>query len=116
MRFLDGSHLLEQEGDFFEALFVRHLGELGIHIRPLVVFAVGGIFQIHRGHRHFAAVEELEPDLGVFLLIFGGFLKEVANLYVTVLLGLRSIVQILGMGLGFAGEGGLQVLFRACSF
>ena len=87
-----------------------HLGgEFGVHIRPFVILAVSGILQIVCRAGHLAAVEELKPDLGVFLLVLGRSLEEFRNLDITVLACLSGIVLVLGVRLRFAGECGLEI-------
>ena len=61
-------------------------------------------------------MEELEPNLGMLLLIFGCFLENLAYLDISVLLSPGGIIEILGVGLAFTGEGGEQVLFSLGSF
>ena len=80
----DLGDLLKQEGDVVEALLPGLLGHGGIHIRPLIVLALGGGLQILR--RGPDAVQQLEPDLGVLLLIGGGLLKDLGDLDIAVLL------------------------------
>ena len=52
----------------------------------------------------------------MFLLVLGGFLEEVRNLDIAVLAGLSGIIEILGVGLGLTGEGGLEIGLGLCSF
>ncbi len=58
----------------------------------------------------------LEPYFSMLLLVARGLLKDVGHLYIAVLLGLRSIVLVLGVSLRFTGKGCLEVLFGAGSF
>ena len=116
MRLLDGADLGKEESDVVEALFLRLLGELGVHVGPLEVLAVGGVREVHFRRGHFAAMQVLEPDLGMFFLVLGGFLEEVRNLDIAVLAGLSGIIEILGVGLGLTGEGGLEIGLGLCSF
>ena len=55
--------------NFGEALFVGNFRELVVHVGPLVLLAICGIVQIRDRIGHAAIMEELEPDLGVFLFI-----------------------------------------------
>ena len=89
----------EEHGYLGEAFLAGGLGHTGIHVGPLVVLASGGIFQIGLGIRHIAIMQELEPNLGMFLLVTCRFLKKVGDLVVTFLTGLRGIVSILVAGL-----------------
>ena len=40
------THLFKKIGDMVKALFLSHLGKLGIHVGPLVVFALGSGLQV----------------------------------------------------------------------
>ena len=108
MLLLDLGHALEQLGDVVEALFPGGLGEAGVHVGPLVILAGGGVLQVVQGVAD-AVVEELEPDLGVLLLVVGSLLEDVGDLHVAVLLGLAGVVGVLVPGLGLPGESGHQV-------
>jgi hypothetical protein len=99
MSLLDSADLLEKESDLVESLFLGHLGKLGIHVSPLEVLAIGCILEISLGIRNSAIMQKLEPDLGMLLLIIGSLLKEFTNLDISVLLGLRSIIEIFGVSL-----------------
>ena len=72
--------------------------------------------QVVHGAGHFSALEQLEPDFGVFLFVVGSFFKELADLDVTVFFGLGGVVTVFGVGLAFAGKGGQQVGFGFASF
>ena len=86
---------------------------MGIHVGPLVVFPLGGGLQVLLGGAD--AVQQFEPDLGVFLLVGSRLLKQLGDLDIAVLSGLRGKVVILGAGLGLPGKGGAQVLLGLAS-
>ena len=113
---LDARHAVEQLGDVGEALLARHLGELGVHLGPLLVLAGSGVGEVlHRGGNG-AAVQQLEPELGVLLLVLRRLQEDVLDLDVAVLLGLAGVVLVLGVRLRLAGERVLEVLLGLASF
>ena len=87
MFLLNFGHHFEENGDFGEAFLASGLGHTGVHISPFIVLAIGGILQIGLGVGHFAIMEELEPNLGMFLLVTSRFLEEVGNLVVAFFTG-----------------------------
>ena len=108
---LDLGHFLKQEGDVVEALLLGLLGHGGVHVGPLVVLAGGGGLQVLGGGAD--AAQQLEPDLGVLLLVGGGLLEDLGDLDIAVLLGLGGEVGVLVAGLGLPGKGGPQVLLES---
>ena len=104
---LDLGDLLKQESDLLEALLVSVLGHLIVHIGPLVVLALGSGVQVLHGVAN--AAQQLEPDLGMLLLVVGGLLKDLGDLDIAVLLGLGSKIGVLVAGLRLAGKSGPQV-------
>ena len=112
-------HLCNQAHDgcnLREALFLGHFGKLLVHFRPLIVLALCGVFQIGGGIGNGSAMEILEPDLGVFLLVVGGLLENRGDLLKAVLLGLGCIVGVLVSCLRLSGKGCHQVGFGSASF
>ncbi len=97
--------------DFVEAFFTGFLGHLSVHVGPFIIFAVGGSLQVSDGIRNFSAHQILEPDLGVFLFVAGGFFKDVGNLDVAFFASLRRKICVFVARLGFSSESGPQVLF-----
>ena len=116
MLLLDGAHHPELLGNLLEAFLFGLPGHSVIHIRPLVILSVGGFGQILYGGADATAAEVLEPDLGVFLFIIGRLFKDLGDLDIAVFLGLGSKVGVLVAGLGFTGEGLLEVLLGLGSF
>ena len=55
-------------------------------------------------------MEELEPDLGMFLLVFGGLLEYFTYLDIPVFLCPGGVLEVLGVSLTLTRESGLQVL------
>ena len=110
MVFFDGGYEAEAGGQLREALLFSSFGEALVHVRPLVVLALGGVKEVLR--RVADAVQFLEPHLGVFLLVFSGLGKERGDLLVALFFGHGSKVGVLVARLRFAGEGGFEVLFR----
>ena len=105
---LDGGHTTELGGQLGEALGLCSLGKAFLHIGPLIVLACGGSGQVLGGGAD--AVQLLEPQLGVLLLVLGCLQEEGGNLLKAFLLGLRGEVGVLVAGLALASEGGVQVL------
>ena len=56
-------------------------------------------------------VQFLEPKLGVFLFVFSSLQEDFCDLFETFFLGAACKVGVLVASLGFACEGGLEVLF-----
>src|SRR5699024_9324810 len=96
---LDGGDALHLHGDGHKALLAGDLGELGVHLGPLVILAGGGQLQILGGGADFAARHVLVPELGMLLLVAGGLGEEGGDLLIAVLLRLRGIVLIFYTGL-----------------
>ena len=101
MGFLNGADFLEKSSDLIETLFLSGLGETVIHVSPLEILTVSGVSEVNLGRRNRTAMEELEPNLGMLLLIFGCFLENLAYLDISVLLSPGGIIEILGVGLAF---------------
>ena len=112
MGLFDGPYALKQPGDFVKTLLPGLLRHGGVHVRPFVIFAVGRVLQIDLGGRHLAAVQQLEPQLGVLLLVGGGFLENLRDLHIAILAGLGRIVGVLIPRLTFSGKGRHQIGFR----
>ena len=77
-----------------------------------VLLAICGIVQIRDRVGHAAIMEELEPDLGVFLFVAGRLEENLGDLNIAVTLRLAGIVLVFRMRLRFAGKSRLQVLPR----
>ena len=107
---LHGTDATELLGDLGKALLLGGLGELVVHRGPLVVLACSGITQVVQGVGNGAVVQILKPQLGVLGLVACGLGKDIRDLNVAILLGLRCVVAILGMRLGLTGKSGLEVL------
>ena len=113
---LDLAYGLEQVGQFVKALLLGRFGKTCVHIGPLVIFALGGVQQVGSGIGDGVAVQGLEPQLGMFLLIGSRLLKDLGNLHIAVLAGLGSVESVLVAGLALAGKSSHQVLFGFRSF
>ena len=111
MLLLDLCHHGEQGGQLGEALFLGFLGHAGIHLGPLVVLTAGGHFQAGHGVGDGAAVQGLEPHLGVLLLVGGSLLKDGSQLLIAFLLGHTGEEGVLVAGLALACKCFPQVLF-----
>ena len=112
MLLLDGGNAAHLGGELGEALLLGGLGKTGVHIRPLVVFALGGELEVLSCGADLAAVHSLVPELGMLLLVCGSFGEEGGDLLIAVLLGLRGVEFVFHAGLGFAGERCLKILER----
>ena len=69
MGLLNGSHAAELLSQSMEAFLVSFLGHTGVHICPLVAFALSGVLQILRSIAKLA--QSFEPKLCMLFLIFG---------------------------------------------
>ena len=110
MLLLDGGDALHLLSDGLKALLVRGLGELGVHLGPLVVLAGGGELQVLGGGADLAARHVLIPELRMLLLVIGSLGEEGRDLLVAVLLRLRGIKLIFHAGLRLPGKGGGEIL------
>ena len=99
MLFLNGRYGLKQSCNLLEALFTGFFGKGGIHVRPLVILALCGILQVFGRGTYGAVMQELKPNLCMFLLIRGSLLKQGCDLHIAVFLRFRGIVRILVAGL-----------------
>jgi len=61
-------------------------------------------------------MQQLEPQLGVLLLVAGSLGEDACDLLIPVLLGAGGLVRILGLALGFTGKRGHQVFFGLRAF
>ena len=107
---LDSTDAAELCGNLGKALLLGGLGKLVVHRGPLVVLARSGITQVVQGVGNGAVVQILKPQLGVLGLVACGLGKDIRDLNVAVLFGLRCVVAILGVRLGLTGKSGLEVL------
>ena len=89
----DGGHATELGGQLMETLRLGGFGEAFVHVGPLVVFTVSGGCEVLGGAAD--AVQLLEPQLGMLLLVFGGLQEKGGNLLKTLLLGLGGEVGVL---------------------
>ena len=110
MVLLNGGHAAELGGQLGEALLLGGLGKALVHVRPLIVLAVGGRPQVLRGAAD--ALQLLEPHLRVFLFVVRCFQEEGRDLLKALLLRLGCEIGVLVSGLGFPGKGGLQIFLR----
>ena len=116
MMLFNGGYQAETLGQLMESLLVGGFGEAVVHIRPLVVLALSGGEKIFGGVAD--AVQLFEPQLGMFLLVIGGFKEQRRDLLVAFLLGLRCKIGVLVACLGLTGKGSHQIFFglRTCVF
>ena len=107
MVLFDGGDQTEALCQLMEALLIRGLGKAVVHIRPLVILALSGGEKIFGGVAD--AVQLLEPQLRVFLLVVSGFEEQRRDLLVAFLLGLGCKIGVLIACLGLTGKGSHQV-------
>ena len=88
MMLFNSSNQPKTLGKLGKALFLCGLGKFLVHIGPFVVFSLCGRKQILC--RIADARKLLEPELGVFLLVFGGFQEKRRNLLIALLLAWDS--------------------------
>ena len=113
---LNGSNQAELGCQLLEAFLLSGLGKACIHIGPLVVLAFCSVQQVFSGITD--AVQFLEPQLCMFLFVFGSLQEQGCDLLEAFLLSLGCKIGILVSGLGFAGKSGFQVFLglSACIF
>ena len=109
MVLFNGGYQAETLGQLMESLLVGGFGEAVVHIRPLVVLALSGGEKIFGGVAD--AVQLFEPQLGMFILVIGGFKEQRRDLLVAFLLGLRCKIGVLVACLGLTGKGSHQIFF-----
>ena len=93
----DCGDFAELGGERGKAFFFGGLGEAFVHVRPFIVFTVGGCLQVLGGVAD--AFEFLEPQLCVFFFVVGCFLEQGCDLFEAVLLGAAGEVGVLVAGL-----------------
>ena len=113
--FLDSAYHAELGSDFGEAFGIGLGGHAVVHVGPFEILAVGRVFQVLGCSRN-AAVQVLEPDLGVFFLVGSGLLEDLGDLHVAVLLSLGGVEGVLVAGHGLSGECFQEVLLGFGSF
>ena len=107
------THLCSQGG---EALFLRNVREILIHLGPFVVLAGRRVFQILQGCADPAVVQGFEPQFRVLLLVARRLLKNSCDLLVALFPGLGRIEGVLIAGLGFPRKCRHQICFGSASF
>ena len=83
----DSGDAVEKLRNIIEALLARFLGELSVHIGPLVIFSLGSRQKIFL-RRADTVVQKLEPDFSVLLFVVCGFLENRSYLNKAVLFSL----------------------------
>ena len=111
---LDFGDFAEFERDVLEAFSLGFFGEALVHIGPFLMLAGSGGEKV-LGSRLYP-FKELEPHLGVLLLVESRFLENRRDLFVAILLGLRSVIIVLIARLRLAGKCRHEVLFGLRSF
>ena len=107
---LYGGYAAPGLGNLGETFFVGHFGKFGIEFAPLFVFAGCCRFQIFECGREntgreggcdfdHTAFEEFEEFLGVFFLLFGGFVEDGGNLFIALFLGYAGKIYVTASGL-----------------
>ena len=107
---LDVGHAAHLLGDLVEPFRVCRGGKLLIHVGPLFVLAGSGSCEVLGGGTNLAALEVLEPKLGMLALVAGRLGEDLGDADVAVLLGLRGKIGVLVGGHRLSGKGGLKVL------
>jgi len=126
MEFFHLGDLLEGAGNLGITLFLGNGGKIGIDRCPLHLLSRRCRFEVcfrvgdHPGgitgrNLHLAPFQVLEEYLGVFLFILRRFHKDIGDLLKAFLPGGAGEIGVAHPGLGFAGEGRQQVLFRLAS-
>ena len=90
---LDFSHHLKLGSNLLEAFLVSFLCHAWIHFSPLIVLTISCSFEILLSILDSTALQVLEPQLSVLLLVGCCLLKDVSYLNITVLL-IKFILNI----------------------
>ena len=107
---LNRSDHREQRGDLGKALRLRLGGHARVHRGVLLVLARGGHLQAGQRVGDLAVFhQQLEPDLGVLLLVVGGLGEDGADLLIALLLGLGRKIGVFVPGLALTCESLPQV-------
>ena len=115
MLFFNLAYAFKQIRDVVKAFLPGFLGEPVVHIRPLVVFALGRFLQIFRCGAD-AIVQQLVPKLRMLLLVGCRLLKDLGDLHIAVLFRLGSKKRVFIPGHGLAGKCLLKVFLRLAAF
>lgn len=94
MMLLDFSNHLKLSCNLLETFFASLLCHAWIHIGPLIVLTIGSSFQVLLCILDSTALQILEPQLSVLLLVSSCLLKDISYLYKTVLLCLACKIGI----------------------
>ena len=86
MMLLDSGNAPELSGDFLEALFLGYLGELSVHIGPLIVLTLSSGLEVSSGSLDVATLKILEPQLRMLLLVLSGLKEDSSDLLISFLL------------------------------
>lgn len=110
---LDSADHSELSCECREALCFSSLGEIFVHVCPLVVLAVSSCCEVLCCCAD--ALELLEPHLSVLLLVISCLEEERCDLLVAFLLSLGCEIGVLISCLGLACECSLKVLLCLCA-
>ena len=91
---LNLSHHFKLDCNLLEAFLASFLSHAWIHIGPLVVLTIGSSLQVLLCILDSTALQVLEPQLSVLLLVGSSLLKDVSYLNITVLLSLTRKICI----------------------
>ena len=113
---LDSTDLLELLGNLVKALSTCLGSHAGVHIGPLSIFAGSSIGKVGSGVADLATVEIFVPEFGVLFFVGSRLFEDLANLYITVFLCLRSEESVLVASHRLASKRLKEVLLSLCSF
>ncbi len=102
-------------GNRLKAFRVGGVGKFLIHFGPFIMFTICGVRKVGDSVGDVVIMEQLKPELCVFLFIVCRFLENSGNLFVSIFFSLAGIVGILVAGLTFAGECGGEICFGFAS-
>ena len=110
---LDLTDCTELSCEFRESFSLSCLGEILIHVCPLIVLTVSSSLEVICSRTD--AVQLLEPHLCMLFLIVSSLKEDSSDLLISFLLCLRSEICILVASLGLSCKCSLEILLRLCS-
>ena len=110
VRLFDCTDSFKEFCDFIETFVFCDFRKFGVHIGPLVVFAVRRGFEIFR-RRTDAAVEQLIPYFRVLFFVVRRFFKQRGDLFVSVFARFARKIEILRVRLRFSRKRRFKIFF-----
>lgn len=103
------AYFLKEFGNFGKAFLFGSLSHIGIHFGPFEVLTCRSVLQVRNGVMNIAAMQCLEPHLGMLFFIACSLLENGCYLVIAFLLGLAGIKSVFVPCSGFAGKCGFEI-------